>query len=56
VQNLVIARALASNQPLKPPLFLSLVSRSPWLRGLMARIVGIGVRPEHIRPVPPAAL
>ncbi len=53
IQNLVIARALAANQPLKPPLFFRFVSRSPWLRGLMARIVGIGIKPEHIRPIPP---
>jgi 2-polyprenyl-6-methoxyphenol hydroxylase-like FAD-dependent oxidoreductase len=55
IQNLVIARALSSNQPLEAPLFFRVVSRSPWLRGLMARLVGIGVRPEHIRPVPPQA-
>jgi 2-polyprenyl-6-methoxyphenol hydroxylase-like FAD-dependent oxidoreductase len=53
IQNLVIARALSSNQPLKAPLLFRVVSRSPWLRGLMARLVGIGIKPEHIRPVPP---
>ena len=55
IQNLVIARALNSNQRLEAPLFFRFVSRSPWLRGLMARIVGIGIRPEHIQPVPPPA-
>ncbi len=49
VQNLVIARALAARQPLKPPLMFRIVSRSPFLRGLLARLVGLGVRPEHIQ-------
>jgi hypothetical protein len=52
VQNRIIARTLAANEPVTPPLMFRLVSGSPFLRSLAARIVGIGIRPEHIRPVP----
>ena len=47
VQNRVINRAL-SGQNLKPPMFIRVVGAVPWLQGLTARILGIGVRPEHV--------
>jgi 2-polyprenyl-6-methoxyphenol hydroxylase-like FAD-dependent oxidoreductase len=56
IQSRVIARTLASDRPVEPPLVLRLVSRSAFLRRLLARIVGIGVRPEHIQTAPAATL
>jgi 2-polyprenyl-6-methoxyphenol hydroxylase-like FAD-dependent oxidoreductase len=51
VQNRVLTRVLGG-APLKPPLAVGLLQRFPVLRRLAARLLGIGVRPEHIR-VPP---
>jgi len=48
-QNNIVSRALRSgSEQLKPPLALRLVSSLPWLQGLIARFVGVGVRPEHV--------
>jgi 2-polyprenyl-6-methoxyphenol hydroxylase-like FAD-dependent oxidoreductase len=49
VQEQVIKRVLGSNQQPKPPLPLRLLARFPVLRRIPARILGIGVRPEHAR-------
>jgi 2-polyprenyl-6-methoxyphenol hydroxylase-like FAD-dependent oxidoreductase len=49
MQNRVIARVLGRTQTLRPPLALQVVSRVPALRRLIARIIGLGVRPEHVR-------
>jgi 2-polyprenyl-6-methoxyphenol hydroxylase-like FAD-dependent oxidoreductase len=50
VQNRIISTALApANQPIKIPLVMRLVTAMPWLQGLTARFVGIGVRPEHVQ-------
>jgi len=49
VQNRIISVALKrSGEPLQPPLFLRLVSALPWLQGIAARFVAVGVRPEHV--------
>jgi 2-polyprenyl-6-methoxyphenol hydroxylase-like FAD-dependent oxidoreductase len=48
IQNRVIGPALAGAQP-KPPAALKLLDWFPALRGIPARLIGIGVRPEHIR-------
>ncbi|CAM5768576.1 monooxygenase [Labrys miyagiensis] len=48
VQNRVISTVLASSQALKPPLLLRLLGRFPLLRRIPARLIGMGVRPEHI--------
>jgi 2-polyprenyl-6-methoxyphenol hydroxylase-like FAD-dependent oxidoreductase len=55
VQNRLISRALApGDQPLKPPLFVRIVNAVPWLQGIAARLIAVGVRPEHVRsPVAP---
>jgi len=50
VQNNVIAPALAGTTGLKPPLFLRLLARWPYLRRIPARLVGLGVRREHVAP------
>ena len=50
VQNNIINAALKpGNQPLKVPFVLRLVTAVPWLQGITARFVGLGVRPEHVR-------
>ncbi len=49
VQQRVIRRVLAGDGELAPPLPLRAISRLPWLQRLPARLVGIGVRPEHVR-------
>ena len=49
VQNNLISAALKpGNQPLEPPLMLRMVNALPWLQGITARFVGLGVRPEHV--------
>jgi 2-polyprenyl-6-methoxyphenol hydroxylase-like FAD-dependent oxidoreductase len=49
VQDNILSRALKNaDEPLTPPLAARLLSRAPWLRRLPARMVGIGVRPEHV--------
>jgi 2-polyprenyl-6-methoxyphenol hydroxylase-like FAD-dependent oxidoreductase len=48
IQNRVIGPVLAGAQP-KPPLAVKLLDRFPALRGIPARFIGIGVRPEHVR-------
>jgi 2-polyprenyl-6-methoxyphenol hydroxylase-like FAD-dependent oxidoreductase len=49
VQNKLIGAALKpGDQPLRPPLFARIVSAVPWLQGITARFVGVGVRPEHV--------
>ena len=55
VQNRLISRALKpGDQPLKPPLFVRLVNAMPWLQGIAARMIAVGVRPEHVHsPVAP---
>jgi 2-polyprenyl-6-methoxyphenol hydroxylase-like FAD-dependent oxidoreductase len=51
VQNRVISRVLAKRGGrLRVPLFMRLLQRFPALRGIPARLIGVGVRPEHISP------
>ena len=47
-QDRIIARVLRSKKPLRPPLFFRLLSRSEWLRRIPGRLIGMGIRPEHI--------
>jgi 2-polyprenyl-6-methoxyphenol hydroxylase-like FAD-dependent oxidoreductase len=49
VQERIIASALAGTGEMKPPMLLRLIARWPFLRRLPARMVGLGVRPEHVR-------
>jgi 2-polyprenyl-6-methoxyphenol hydroxylase-like FAD-dependent oxidoreductase len=48
MQNRVIRNVLAEEGELKPPLAITLLRRFPMLRRIPARILGLGVRPEHI--------
>jgi 2-polyprenyl-6-methoxyphenol hydroxylase-like FAD-dependent oxidoreductase len=49
VQNGLLSPALASTARPKPPFVMRLIRWFPLLRRIPARIVGVGVRPEHIR-------
>ena len=50
VQNNIISGALRSgDRPLKVPLILRLITALPWLQGIPARLLALGVRPEHVR-------
>jgi 2-polyprenyl-6-methoxyphenol hydroxylase-like FAD-dependent oxidoreductase len=48
MQNRVIRNVLAGQGALKPPLFVRLLRSFPVLRRIPARILGLGIRPEHI--------
>jgi 2-polyprenyl-6-methoxyphenol hydroxylase-like FAD-dependent oxidoreductase len=48
-QNRIIGPVLASTSRPKPPAAVKLLNWFPALRRLPARLIGIGVRPEHIR-------
>lgn len=51
MQNAIIAptlKATAGVGEVRPPLFLRLADRLPLLRRIPARVVGLGLRPEHI--------
>src|SRR4029077_9904028 len=49
IQNNVIRSALANQGELRPPLVLRLLRNFPLLRRVPARVLGLGVRSEHIR-------
>jgi 2-polyprenyl-6-methoxyphenol hydroxylase-like FAD-dependent oxidoreductase len=55
VQNNVLAPALASAQQPAVPFAIKLLRGFPVLRRIPARLVGIGIRPEHIRTLEAAA-
>ncbi len=47
IQDRIINRALSGGD-MKPPFVVGLINAMPWLQGLTARLLGIGVRPEHV--------
>jgi 2-polyprenyl-6-methoxyphenol hydroxylase-like FAD-dependent oxidoreductase len=50
IHNKVLRPRVSGDQSeLKPPLPLRLLDRSDWLRQWPARLLGVGVRPEHVR-------
>jgi 2-polyprenyl-6-methoxyphenol hydroxylase-like FAD-dependent oxidoreductase len=49
-QRRIIARVLGERTPVKPPLAVRLLATVPFLRRIPARIVGLGIRPEHVSP------
>jgi 2-polyprenyl-6-methoxyphenol hydroxylase-like FAD-dependent oxidoreductase len=56
VQNRVLAPNFARQATPTPPFALRLLNALPWLRRFPARVVGLGVRPEHVQTpqaVPP---
>jgi hypothetical protein len=49
VQNRIISAALKpDDHTFKVPLFLRVVNAAPWLQGITARLIAVGVRPEHV--------
>jgi 2-polyprenyl-6-methoxyphenol hydroxylase-like FAD-dependent oxidoreductase len=48
MQRRIIARVLEDAKPVKPPLLLRLMGYYPVLRRIPARLIGIGIRPEHV--------
>jgi len=50
IQNRLISEALDGSGLDRPPLFVRLLTRLPWLKRLPGRFIGLGVRPE--RPAP----
>jgi 2-polyprenyl-6-methoxyphenol hydroxylase-like FAD-dependent oxidoreductase len=49
-QNNIIRLALDSaNRDLRVPLPIRLINAVPWLQGITARFIGLGIRPEHVR-------
>jgi 2-polyprenyl-6-methoxyphenol hydroxylase-like FAD-dependent oxidoreductase len=48
LQNNVISGALKGGDDFKPPLALRLMDRFPVLRRIPARVLGLGIRPEHV--------
>jgi 2-polyprenyl-6-methoxyphenol hydroxylase-like FAD-dependent oxidoreductase len=55
IQNNVIDPMLTSGKTPKVPRVLRLAQRWTWLQRIPARIIGIGVRPEHVRAPSPSA-
>jgi 2-polyprenyl-6-methoxyphenol hydroxylase-like FAD-dependent oxidoreductase len=49
VQSRLIDPLLDSDQPISAPWAMRLFNRFPFLRRIPARVVGIGIRPEHVR-------
>jgi 2-polyprenyl-6-methoxyphenol hydroxylase-like FAD-dependent oxidoreductase len=48
MQNRIIGRALASTRRPKPPLLFKLFEMFPVLRRIPARLLAVGIRPEHV--------
>jgi 2-polyprenyl-6-methoxyphenol hydroxylase-like FAD-dependent oxidoreductase len=49
IQRRIISRVLASQRRPKPPAFFKLFNSFPALRGIPARLIGLGIRPEHVQ-------
>jgi 2-polyprenyl-6-methoxyphenol hydroxylase-like FAD-dependent oxidoreductase len=49
-QDNIIKAALTERGTPRPPLAMRLIAGVPWLNRLPARLVGLGVRPEHVGP------
>ena len=56
IQKRLIAPALGGSRPLRPPLAVRLLGLIPLLRRIPARLIGMGIRPEHVTaPAAPAS-
>jgi hypothetical protein len=49
IQRRIISRVLASQQRPTPPLVFKLFGVFPALRRIPARLIGVGIRPEHVQ-------
>jgi hypothetical protein len=45
----MLAPTLGRTGPVKAPFIVKLLDRCPRLRRVPARLVGVGIRPEHVR-------
>jgi 2-polyprenyl-6-methoxyphenol hydroxylase-like FAD-dependent oxidoreductase len=52
LQNRMIAPTLAGTRPLRPPWPVRLLNAVPFLRRIPARLLGLGVQPEHVKTQP----
>jgi hypothetical protein len=50
VQNRLIGPVLAAGRPVRPPWLVKTLVRLPWLRRMVGRVIGLGVRPEAVAP------
>ena len=48
MQNAVVAPIVTGAEQFEPPLAFRLMARFPFLQRIPGRLVGIGVRPEHV--------
>jgi 2-polyprenyl-6-methoxyphenol hydroxylase-like FAD-dependent oxidoreductase len=55
IQKRIISRVLESERRPKPPLAFRLFGSLPMLRRIPARLIGVGIRPEHVRTPDAAA-
>jgi 2-polyprenyl-6-methoxyphenol hydroxylase-like FAD-dependent oxidoreductase len=51
VQIRILNPVVNEQLPLRVPLFLRMIGACPWLQGLTARVIGLGIMPEHIRKI-----
>ncbi len=49
IQNRVVRSVLGATAPMSPPLLVRLLGKFPRLRRLPARLIGMGIRPEHVQ-------
>ena len=49
MQRTVIAATLAGKEQPRPPLVLRLLTRFPGFKRIPARLIGLGIRPEHVK-------
>jgi 2-polyprenyl-6-methoxyphenol hydroxylase-like FAD-dependent oxidoreductase len=52
VQSRIIAGVLSDDSPVSPPLIFRLFDAVPFLRRIPGRLIGLGVRPEHLEGLP----
>ncbi len=52
LQNRMIAPMLAGTRPMRPPFAARLLNAVPFLRRIPARVLGLGVQPEHVKTKP----
>jgi 2-polyprenyl-6-methoxyphenol hydroxylase-like FAD-dependent oxidoreductase len=48
IQTSFLSDVVASHRPVAPPAALRILQRFPALQALPARLIGIGLRPEHL--------
>jgi 2-polyprenyl-6-methoxyphenol hydroxylase-like FAD-dependent oxidoreductase len=53
IQKRIVAGALNDGGPVEPPLLFRMFDAVPLLRGIPGRLIGLGVRPEHVRKTTP---